>query len=185
MNAPNDADRSGDRRSPLRLDFVAPPLASTPPTRELPQTFEEFSAKTWKHPITNWTIDFSVSSIERWLCLPPSHPEDPVGTLRCGPRRVVLEILDSCSRPVCDARCDDRQTSETLTHTLSQVVQKHGVPRALMTDNGSSMIAAQPQAAIGDLVRSRQPTLCHSPHKTQAKRPLGSHSKSRKRGDLR
>ena len=181
MNDPNDADRSGDRRFPLRLDFVAPPIASPPPTRKFHQTFEECAAKTWKHPITNGTIEFTVPSTVCRLYLPPSHPEDPVGTLHCGPRRVVLEILDSCSRLQCDIVCHCEQTSETLIHALSQVMQERGLPRALVTDNGSPMVAPEPKAAVGDSGSSHPPALCHS----QQKRPIRSHSPSRKRGDLR
>lgn len=183
MNDPNDADRSGDRRSPLRLDFVAPPSASPPPTQGFHQTFEECAAKTWKHPVTNGTIEFSVPRAVRWLYLPASHPEDPAGTPPRGPRRVVLENLDSCSPLVYDVAGYADQTRETLIHALSQVIQERGVPRTFMTDNGSLMIAAE--AVVGDSGSGHQPALSHSQQRTQTKRPLGLHSKSRKRGDLR
>lgn len=185
MNDPYDADRSDDRQALLRFDFVAPPLGSPPPTRALHQTFEEFETKTWKHSIANGTIESSVPNTVRWLYLPPSHPEDPAGTPPRGPRRVVLEILDSCSPLACDVFCYAKQARETLIHTLSQVIRERGVPRAFSIDNGSLIIATEPQAAVGDSGSTHSPALCPSQQKTQQKRPITSHSPSRKRGDLR
>jgi len=47
---------------------------------------------------------------------------------------------------------------------LSQGLQKRGLPRALMTDNGSAMRADETQRGLHDLGILWQPTLPYSPH---------------------
>jgi transposase InsO family protein len=56
-------------------------------------------------------------------------------------RPIVLGILDDHSRLCCHLQWYLSETAEDLVHGLSQAIQKRGLPRALMTDNGSAMIA--------------------------------------------
>jgi putative transposase len=56
-------------------------------------------------------------------------------------RPLVLAILDDHSRLCCHAQWYLGETAADLVHGLSQAIQKRGLPRALMTDNGSAMIA--------------------------------------------
>jgi transposase InsO family protein len=56
-------------------------------------------------------------------------------------RPLVLGILDDHSRLCCHVQWYLSETAADLVHGLSQAIQKRGLPRALMTDNGSAMIA--------------------------------------------
>jgi transposase InsO family protein len=56
-------------------------------------------------------------------------------------RPLVLGILDDHSRLCCHIQWYLSETAADLVHGLSQAIQKRGLPRALMTDNGSAMIA--------------------------------------------
>lgn len=54
---------------------------------------------------------------------------------------LALGILDDHSRLCCHLQWYLSETAEDLVHGLSQAIQKRGLPRALLTDNGSAMIA--------------------------------------------
>jgi putative transposase len=56
-------------------------------------------------------------------------------------RPLVLGILDDHSRLCCHIQWYLAETAADLVHGLAQAIQKRGLPRALMTDNGSAMIA--------------------------------------------
>lgn len=77
---------------------------------------------------------------------------------------VVLAILDDCSRLACHVQWYVEETAETLVHGLSQAIQKRGLPRGLMTDNGSPMIAEETQQGLKDLGIPHERTLPHSPY---------------------
>ena len=51
-------------------------------------------------------------------------------------RPIVLGILDDHSRLCCHLQWYLSETAEDLVHGLSQAIQKRGLPRALLTDNG-------------------------------------------------
>ncbi len=55
----------------------------------------------------------------------------------------LLGVLDDRSRLCCHLQWYLDETAETLIHALSQAFHKRGLPRALPTDNGAAMIAAQ------------------------------------------
>jgi transposase InsO family protein len=61
---------------------------------------------------------------------------------------VLLGILDDHSRLCCHAQWYLHEDTEALVHGLSQAIQKRGLPRALMTDNGSAMIAAETEEGL-------------------------------------
>ena len=48
----------------------------------------------------------------------------------------LLGILDDCSRLCCHAQWYLAEDAERFVHGLSQALQKRGLPRALLTDNG-------------------------------------------------
>jgi hypothetical protein len=56
-------------------------------------------------------------------------------------RPLALGILDDRSRLCCHLQWYLSETAEDLVHGLSQAIQKRGLPRALMTDNGAAMVA--------------------------------------------
>jgi putative transposase len=76
----------------------------------------------------------------------------------------LLGVLDDHSRLLAHAQWYLAETAETFAHGLMQAIQKRGLPRALMTDQGSAMLAAEIQRGLGDLGILHEPTLPYSPH---------------------
>jgi transposase InsO family protein len=58
-------------------------------------------------------------------------------------RPLALGILDDHSRLCCHLQWYFSETAEDLVHGLSQAIQKRGLPRALLTDNGSAMLSEE------------------------------------------
>lgn len=85
----------------------------------------------------------------------------PAGTW-CAP--LVLGILDDRSRLACHVQWYLAETAENLVHGLSQAFQKRGLPRALMTDNGSAMCAAEVTQGLARLGILQYQTLPYSPY---------------------
>jgi putative transposase len=56
---------------------------------------------------------------------------------------LALGILDDHSRLACHVQWYLAETAENLVHGLCQAFQKRGLPRSLLTDNGSAMIAGE------------------------------------------
>jgi len=52
-------------------------------------------------------------------------------------------MLDDRSRLGCHLQWYPSESAETLVHGLCQGIQKRGLPRALLTDNGKAMLAAE------------------------------------------
>jgi len=76
----------------------------------------------------------------------------------------LLGVLDDCSRLACHVQWYLAETAATLVHGLSQAIQKRQLPRALLTDNGSAMIAAETQQGLHDLGIVHETTLPYSPY---------------------
>jgi putative transposase len=76
-----------------------------------------------------WHLDFHHGS--RKVLTPRGEWERPL----------ALGILDDHSRLCCHLQWYLSETTEDLVHGLSQAMQKRGLPRALMTDNGAAMVA--------------------------------------------
>ena len=77
---------------------------------------------------------------------------------------VVLGVLDDHSRLACHTQWYWTETVEDLVHGLSQAFCKWGLPRALMTDNGAAMQAAEFRQGLTRLSVLHQPTLAYSPY---------------------
>lgn len=77
---------------------------------------------------------------------------------------VLLSILDDRSRLVCHAQWYLEETAESLVHGLGQAFLKRGLPRALLTDNGSAMIARETRQGLARLSITHQTTLPYSPY---------------------
>lgn len=77
---------------------------------------------------------------------------------------LLLAIMDDRSRLVCHAQWYLDETTETLVHGFTQALQKRGLPRALMSDNGPAMTAAEFTQALERLSILHQPTLPYSPY---------------------
>jgi putative transposase len=56
------------------------------------------------------------------------------------------------------------ETAEDLVHGLSQAIQKRGLPRALLTDNGSAMVAEEVTEGLLRLGIVHERTLPYSPY---------------------
>lgn len=77
---------------------------------------------------------------------------------------LLLGILDDHSRLCCHAQWYLAEGAEELCHGLSQAFQKRALPRALMTDNGSAMLAAETTEGLARLGIVHETTLCYSPY---------------------
>jgi len=56
------------------------------------------------------------------------------------------------------------ETAESLIHGLTQAFLKRGLPRALLSDNGSAMTATETTEGLTRLSVTRRTTLPYSPH---------------------
>jgi putative transposase len=77
---------------------------------------------------------------------------------------LLLAILDDHSRLICHAQWYLDETTESLVHGFKQALQKRGLPRALMSDNGSAMTSAEFTQGLERLGILHQPTLPYSPY---------------------
>ena len=77
---------------------------------------------------------------------------------------LLLAILDDHSRLICHAQWYLDETAESLVHGFKQALQKRGLPRALMSDNGSAMMSAEFTQGLERLSILHQPTLPYSPY---------------------
>ncbi len=79
-------------------------------------------------------------------------------------RPIALGILDDHSRLCCHVQWYLTETAEDLVHGLSQAIQKRGLPRALLTDNGSAMVAEEITEGLLRLGIVAERTLPYSPY---------------------
>ena len=76
----------------------------------------------------------------------------------------LLGILDDHSRLACHAQWYWSQTAQDLVHGLGQAFLKRGLPRSILTDNGSAMIAAETEQGLQRLGIVHETTLPYSPY---------------------
>jgi transposase InsO family protein len=76
----------------------------------------------------------------------------------------VLCILDDRSRLCCHIQWYLDETAESLIHGLTQAFHKRGLPRSLMSDNGSAMIAHETRAGLAQMSIKHDTTLPYSPY---------------------
>jgi transposase InsO family protein len=98
-----------------------------------------------------WHLDFHLSS-RKVLC-PSGEWKTPV----------LLGVLDDYSRICCHLQWYLDETAESLVHGLCQALQKRGLCRALMTDNGAAMISAETTEGLERLGILHELTLPYSP----------------------
>ena len=75
----------------------------------------------------------------------------------------LLCVLDDCSRLCCHAQWYLQGDTEALVHALCQAILKRGLPRSLMSDNGSAMTAAETTEGLLRLSVLHHTTLPYSP----------------------
>jgi putative transposase len=74
-----------------------------------------------------------------------------------------LCVMDDRSRLACHIQWYLDQTTEHLVHGFSQALMRRALPRALMTDNGSAMVAEEFRNGLHELGIMHQPTLPYTP----------------------
>jgi hypothetical protein len=79
-------------------------------------------------------------------------------------RPIVLGILDDHSRLCCHLQWYVSETAEDLVHGFSQALQKRGLPRALLTDNGAAMVSEEFTEGLLSLGIVHEKTLVYSPY---------------------
>jgi transposase InsO family protein len=79
-------------------------------------------------------------------------------------RPIALGILNDHSRLCCHVQWYLSETAEDLVHGLSQAIQKQGLPRALLTDNGSAMVAEEVTEGLLRLGIVQERALPYSPY---------------------
>src|SRR5262249_26073977 len=99
-----------------------------------------------------WHLDFHHGSLK---VLTPSGQWVPP---------IALGILDDHSRLCCHVQWYLSETAEDLVHGLSQAIQKRGLPRALLTDNGPAMTADEVTEGLLRLGIVHERTLPYSPY---------------------
>jgi transposase InsO family protein len=99
-----------------------------------------------------WHLDFHHSS--RSVLTPEGRWVKPI----------LLGILDDHSRLCCHTQWYLAEGVEELVHGLSQAIQKRGLPRALLSDNGSAMLAAEFREGLLRLGIAHETTLAYSPY---------------------
>jgi len=77
---------------------------------------------------------------------------------------MALAVLDDRSRLACHVQWYLDETAESLVHGLSQALQRRGLPRALMTDNGAAMMAEEFGCGLQALGIVHHRTLPYSPY---------------------
>lgn len=98
-----------------------------------------------------WHFDFHEA--KRSVVLPSGERQKPV----------LLGILDDHSRLCCHLQWYLQESTEPLVHGLCQALQKRGLPRAVLSDNGSAMLAAETRQGLERLSINQYTTLSESP----------------------
>ena len=116
--------------------------------------FEALEVRSYESEYVNalWHLDFHSSSLRvlasdgQWV-----YPQ-------------MLGVLDDHSRLCAHAQWYLAETAENLVHGLCQALEKRGLPRALMSDNGSAMIADETVQGLQCLGIVHERTLPYSPY---------------------
>jgi hypothetical protein len=84
---------------------------------------------------------------------------------------LLLGIIDDHSRLCCHAQWYLAEGAEELCHGLCQALQKRALPQALMSDNGSAMLAAETTEGLARLgiVHEKTLPLCALPESANKK----------------
>lgn len=77
---------------------------------------------------------------------------------------ILIGVMDDHSRLGCHAQWYLAETAEIFVHALTQAFMKRGLPRSLMTDNGSPMVAEETRNGLHRLGVLAVNTQVRSPH---------------------
>ena len=76
---------------------------------------------------------------------------------------LLLGVIDDYSRLICHFQWYLEETAKVLVHGVSQAFQRYGLPRAMMTDNGSAMLSDEFKQGMHVLGIVHETTLPYSP----------------------
>jgi len=118
------------------------------------QRLEQLEVRSYEMDHVNalWHLDFHHGSCR--IAMPNGEWRKPL----------LLAIMDDRSRLVCHAQWYLDETCETLVHGFTQALQKRGLPRALMSDNGAAMLASEFTSGLLTLGITHEKTLPYSPY---------------------
>lgn len=114
-----------------------------------------------------WHLDFHHGS--RLVLLPSGEWAKPY----------LLGIIDDRSRLICHLQWYLDESAHSLTHGLTQAIQKRGTPRMLLTDNGAAMLAAETTNGLARLGILHQTTLPYSPYQNAKQESFWARIESR------
>jgi len=77
---------------------------------------------------------------------------------------ILFGVIDDHSRLACHLQWYLAESAEVIAHGLSQAIQKRGLPRAGLSDNGAAMTAAEITEGLARLGILHQTTLPYSPY---------------------
>jgi transposase InsO family protein len=77
---------------------------------------------------------------------------------------ILFGVLDDRSRVACHLQWYLHENAENIAHGLSQAIQKRGLPRSAMSDNGTAMVADEIKEGLVRLGVARETTLPYSPY---------------------
>jgi len=125
---------------------------NTPGVEAAEKRFEAFEIRSYESQYANalWHLDFHHGSLKTLL------PDGQWAGVQ------LLGVLDDYSRLCTHAQWYLSETAENLVHGLCQAFEKRGLPRALMSDNGSAMVAAESVQGLQRLSIVHERTLPYS-----------------------
>jgi putative transposase len=77
---------------------------------------------------------------------------------------ILFGVLDDRSRLACHLQWYLAENAENIAHGLAQALQKRGLPRAALSDNGAAMTAAEITQGLARLGILHHTTLAYSPY---------------------
>lgn len=92
---------------------------------------------------------------------------------------ILLCVLDDYSRLICHIQWFLNEDTEALVHGVIQAIQKRGIPRAILSDNGSAMISEEYTQGLLKLSIVYETTLQYSPYQNGKQECLWGHVEGR------
>jgi len=77
---------------------------------------------------------------------------------------VLFGVIDDRSRLACHLQWYLAENAQCVAHGLAQAIQKRGLPRAGLSDNGAAMLAAEITEGLARLAIVHERTLAYSPY---------------------
>ena len=143
--------------------------SNRPGAQEAERVEETREIRSYESPYVNslWHLDFHHGSKQvlteegRWIT------------------PILLCVLDDHSRLICHIQWFLNEDTEALVHGVIQAVQKRGIPRAILSDNGSAMISEEYTQGLLRLSILHETTLEYSPYQNGKQECLWGHVEGR------